>query len=231
MCCKLIPRPIKLSMPPPIQRDNEKLVAVVSTLLMFCREVGLFHYNKLVYLFEYFHIKNFGERFTKEVFCKLPHGPVIVNYKAQIKDMVDLGLAETDLSELREKREVDDFVYPKVRIAGTPNAADRALTDPILLEFTRTLCQKFCILSVADLEAFVYATDPIKKYLGSGFKKEIGGYILAGDCIRIKDYSGPLEKGRAKLRKHIVQHPSIDHEQQKRFAEEFSSLARMRPGV
>ena len=103
-------------MPVPIRRDDSKLIAVGATLLSLNGELGLFQYNKLVYLFEYFYIKNFGKRFTKEVFMKLPHGPVIVEYKKHISYLINKGIAKGDLSILAEKREVDDTIYPKFRI-------------------------------------------------------------------------------------------------------------------
>ncbi len=66
------------------QNDITNLDCVTATIVNLLGSVGLFHYNKLASLFEYFYIKNFGKRYTEEYFVKLPHGPVIRDYKKQI---------------------------------------------------------------------------------------------------------------------------------------------------
>jgi hypothetical protein len=217
-------------MAPPVRRDEAKLLAVGSTLLHLCDQLGLYHYNKLVYLFEYFHIKNFGSRFTKEVFSKFPHGPVIVGYKQHIETLVRSGMASADIEQLHEKRDVDDIIYPKFLIESTEQTTEHVLGDPLLYDFARALCQKFAPMSVTELESFVYSTKPLIAFQKSPFKKETGGYILTGDCIKLKDHLGPLQRGRAMLKKHLEEYPTSDYEQQKRFAEEFGWMSGMRPG-
>jgi hypothetical protein len=44
----------------------DRLDRVVATMLDELREIGVFYYNKLLCLFEYFFIRNLAERYTGE---------------------------------------------------------------------------------------------------------------------------------------------------------------------
>ncbi len=213
----------------PVRRDESNLTAVGSTLLLLTSELGLYHYNKLVYLFEYFYIKNFGKRFTKEVFLKFPHGPVIVDYKKHITNLVELGVAKADLRTLKEKRTVDDWIYPKVRITNSKKTEDYVLRDKTLIAFAKALIEEFATLPVAGLEKFVYSTKPMIAYANSPFKKPNNSYILTSDCIKMSEHSNALTEGRRKALEHLQKYPEIDYEQQQKLASELSGLSKLRP--
>ena len=84
--------------------DIEKLESVLIYLVYKSNEIGVYHLNKLTYLFEYFYIKNFGERFTKEYFLKYPHGPVISNYKRIFINLAQREFFLTNTDELKKNR-------------------------------------------------------------------------------------------------------------------------------
>jgi Protein of unknown function (DUF4065) len=216
-------------MSPPVRRDDSNLISVGSTLLYLSRELGLFHYNKLVYLFEYFYIKNFGKRFTKEAFIKLTHGPVIVGYKNHIEGLVRLKIAKADIQTLKMNRDVDDTIYPKFRIVPSVNIQNYILRDHTLFSFVQALIDRFGGLPILQLEKVVYDTGPMKAYSASQFKKETGSYILSADCIKMKDYSNEITEGRRRALDHLRMYPKVNYEQQERLAAEFSGLSRLRP--
>jgi hypothetical protein len=214
----------------PIQRNEENLNQVAASILSFVQELGVYHYNKLIYLFEYFYIKNFGKRYTKEVFIKYPHGPVIVDYKGHITSLVHNRIANTDLATLQMKRSLLDECYNgKISIYKSESTDDYTFSDAMLLSFTKELCDKFSTMSVESLESFVYSTAPMKNYLNSPFKKKTGGYILAGDCIKMSDHNNPITEGRRKALQHLQTYPKIDYTQHQQFAEEFAPLSSLRP--
>jgi hypothetical protein len=218
-------------MTPPIHRDENNLNQVAATILSFVQELGVYHYNKLIYLFEYFHIKNFGKRYTKELFIKYPHGPVIIDYKGHIESLVDKKIANTDLTKLRAKRSLDEGYSGKISIYKAELTEEFAFRDAMLLSFTRELCDRFSTMSRESLESFVYSTAPMKNYVNSQFKKETGGYILTSDCIRMSDHKNPTTVGRQKALQHLQTYPEIDYIQHRQLAEEFSSLSSLRPSA
>jgi hypothetical protein len=218
-------------MTPPINRDETNLNQVAATILSVVQELGVYHYNKLIYLFEYFHIKNFGKRYTKELFIKYPHGPVIINYKEHIESIVDKRIANTDLTKLQMKRSLDEGFSGKISIYKAELTDEFAFKDVMLLSFTRELCDKFSTMSRESLESFVYSTAPMKNYVSSKFKKETGGYILTGDCIKMSDHKNPITEGRRRALLHLQTYPEIDYVQHRQLAEEFSSLSSLRPSA
>jgi hypothetical protein len=218
-------------MTPPIHRDENNLNQVAATILFFVQELGVYHYNKLIYLFEYFHIKNFGKRYTKELFIKYPHGPVIIDYKGHIESLVEKRIANTDLTNLQKNRSLDEGYSGKISIYKAESTEEFAFRDVMLLSFTRELCDKFSTMSIESLESFVYSTAPMKNYLNSPFKKATGGYILTGDCIKISDHKNPTTEGRRKALHHLQTYPEIDYVQHRQLAEEFSSLSSLRPSA
>ncbi|MCX6122750.1 MAG: DUF4065 domain-containing protein [Ignavibacteriales bacterium] len=220
-----------LSMTPPIQRDENNLNQVAATILSFVQELGVYHYNKLIYLFEYFHIKNFGKRYTQELFIKYPHGPVIINYKGHIESLVDKHIANTDITKLQTKRCLDEGYGGKISIYKAELTENFTFRDVMLLSFTRELCDKFSTMSVESLESFVYSTAPMKNYVNSLYKKETGGYILTSDCIKISDHRNPTTEGRRKALLHLQTYPEIDYAQHRQLAEEFAPLSSLRPSV
>jgi len=210
-----------------------KLDRVTATVVHLLGSVGLFHYNKLTYLFEYFHIKNFGLRYTKDYFIKLPHGPVITNYKKQIINLHKKQLVAINEEELTQKRKLeDDYYYSSVQIESTGNTGDAVVQESLVYSLINQTVLKFGNLSINELEAFVYETEPVKKYLRKareGFKKPSGGYVLKGDCLRMRDHDNAVTRGRKIAQEHLQKYPNIDFAQQRIHAEELSTLALMRP--
>ena len=94
-----------------------QLDQVTATIVYQLERVGVYHYNKLTYLTEYLFIKNFGKRLTNEKFIKLPHGPVITNYRKQIASLQSRSIVNVDLDELNKIRKLnDDFIQSKIAI-------------------------------------------------------------------------------------------------------------------
>jgi len=205
---------------------------VTSSIVSELGKVGLYHYNKLTYLFEFLFIKNFGTRYTGEKFCKLPHGPVITDYKRQISKLYEFNLIDVDLDELNRKRTVDDDFYISVQISKNVNTNSATLKNELVFSFLQSLLNKFSNLSVQELESVVYETQPIKKYqelVKRRFKKKIGGYVLDNNGIRLKDYTNHKTIGRKRALEHINKFPKVNEEQYKKFAEEFNYLKKLRP--
>lgn len=217
----------------PLKSRNHILDSLTATLLLESGSVGLFHYNKLAYLSEFLFIKNFGARYTGELFLKLPHGPVIAGYKKQIMRLSKDGVLVVDLDKLNSKRTLkeDDYNLP-VKIRATDGTKEISVKERIIRDFIKQVVQKYGELSTTDIERAVYNTEPVKKYLqlaASGFRKQIGGYILKSDCIRIKDYKDAQSEGRLTYLQHICKHPTVSPDIQRKVASEFDDLNGLRP--
>jgi hypothetical protein len=216
-------------MSPPVQRNDSLLQQVGATIILLSSPLGIFHYNKLVYLFEYHYIKNFGRRFTKEVFLKYPRGPVITGYKEHLVQLAEMGGAGIDLKKLSKQRSLDDVYNEKVPITVTDRTVEFIVQNPIIFSFIKSLCERFASKSVDELQKIVYETEPMKKYVKSPYKKSTGGYILCAECIRLSDHSNPISEGRRKAQEYLEQHPDIDYAQHRNLAGDFSDLAALRP--
>jgi len=217
-----------------MKRNEVLLDQVTASIVVYLGEVNLYHYNKLTYLFEYFYIKNFAIRYTKEPFIKLPHGPVISNYKKQIKLLSEKGTYKVDLNKLGKKRIVDDYVYSSVLIRKTDLTSELLIDDSLASSLLKKVLDKFALYNVNDLEQIVYSTSPVINYLKrveQGFKREIGGEILKGDCIRMKDYKNKMSEGKKLALKHLQKYPSPTSEQMQEYEEEFSWLKELRPSL
>ena len=204
---------------------------VCATTVYIMENVGVFHYNKLAYLFEYFFIKNFGHRYSKEQFIKLPHGPVIMKYKKQITFLSKLNVFDVNETELNKKRKLEDDINIKISIKSNKNTKNFIISESSIFSLLFNIIEKFGFLSVTDLENEVYKTSPMKKYIelsSSGFKKESGGYILKG-CIAISKYKNSVTEGRKLALKHIQKYPTIDFNLQKELANDLSDMEYMRP--
>lgn len=234
----------------PIKVDKDKLDAVTAYIVHQMGEVGVFHYNKLAYLFEYLYIKNFGKRYTKEQFVRLPHGPTIRNYKNQIKRLVGNQLADTDLDNLMKKRAVDDKEFDKVTIKRPYHDIEHSLPTPIM-DLIDQIIAKYGRLSTKEIEKAVYQTPPMIKYMelvnretkeinvsavGSLIpgsfnypKPEVGGYVLQSDCIKMRDFDTPEAKGKRLALKHLEKYPDVNYDLQNRLAEELDYLTALRP--
>lgn len=215
----------------PKKKDNielSKLDLVTNTIVYEMKEVGVYRYCKLAYLFEYFFIKNFGKRYTKECFIKLPHGPAITDYKKQIANLHSAGLIETDIDELKRQHKLDDF-NESIRIRPTATSKNHLIPEEMAYELLRQVIRKFGHISLNDLEAAVYKTSPVVKYVQSHFKPKNGGYVLKGDCIRLKDYQNARTKGRELAMEHLHKYPPMDSETEAKIMKEFESFERLRP--
>lgn len=216
-----------------INTELTNLDLVTSSIVDVMGKVGLFHYNKLTYLFEYFFIKNFGERYTKEYFIKLPHGPVISNYKKQINKLFALGLVNVDFDNLNYKRAVDDYSYDKVLIEKSEQTKIAIIPEENVMMLLKKIINLYGNLNTKELEQIVYQTKPIKNYINAqrqGKKKSKGGYILK-DCIKLSEYRNIVTEGRKIALKHIQENPSIDFNLQNEVAKELSDLEKLRPQV
>lgn len=210
--------------------DIEKLESVLIYLVNKSNEIGVYHLNKLTYLFEYFYIKNFGERFTKEYFLKYPHGPVISNYKRIFINLAQREFFLTNTDELRKNRKLtDDYSYGRQAIRSSnksyfinplPNNAE-ILLDNIITKFGK--------LSVDELETFVYKTEPIINYQNNPYKKETGGYVLESPMINIKKSKDRVPEGIKIALKHMKKYPNFSLEQQKKDYKEFAFMEKLRP--
>ena len=218
-------------MAPPVARDDAKLVRVGASLLLSAGNLGLFHYNKLVFLFEYLFIRNFGQRYTKEVFVKLPHGPVIVDYKRHLVGMYNAGVLNTDVRLLRQQRSLTDDFSVRVNLEPGPNAQAHVVEPTGLRHFVDMIVTKYSKLTITKLEEIVYRSEPLKAYVASPYKKSTGSYILTSDLIRMKDQTSPYTEGRRLALDHLLRYPLVNVEQQRQYATEFADLQQMRPGV
>jgi uncharacterized phage-associated protein len=216
-------------MAPPIQRNEIHLEQVGATIISLMKSLGVYRYNKLLYLFEYLHIKNFGKRYTKEVFIKYTHGPVIRNYKAHLVQLEQKGIAQIDISLLMKTRKVDNDPVGVIPISATDSTIEFMVQNPLIRAFVNSLCDHFGEMDVEELERYVYATEPIRNYLASPFKKPTGGYILSSDCIKLAEHKSALSEGRRMASEHLEKYPKIDYTQHRKLAEEFSDLSAMRP--
>jgi hypothetical protein len=215
-----------------VKRDVNKLNNVMATIVQELGEVGVFHFNKLAYLFEYFYIKNFGKRYTKEQFCKLPHGPVISGYKKYISDLKKRQLINVDLDNLMKKRTLDDLQLEKIKITKTDKTFEGTIKNPELYKFIKQLANKFGKLTTPEIEEAVYSTPPvakIKQAIENGLLKETGSYILKGNGIRMKDYRNGRNKSRLAYMKHLEKYPKVNKPLQKELREELAYLTKLRP--
>ncbi len=212
-------------------QNLSKLDHVTATIVYKMDQVGLFHYNKLTYLFEYFFIKNFGKRYTGEYFIKITHGPVIPNYKNHIKRLSSLNIVEFDAKDLNFWEIDDDHRHQAVLIRKSSETANAIISEKCIYSLIKQIIEKFGQLSVNELEKIVYKTEPMKNYLASPYKKKTGGYVLKGDCIKISKYKSPKTEGRRRALEHVQKYPAVDFELQKQFAKELAYLETMRPQV
>lgn len=204
---------------------------VTATIVYEMEHVGVFHYCKLTYLFEYFFIKNFGTRYTKEHFIKLPHGPVISNYKRQISKLYDHNILQVDVDEFNRVKGLDDY-NETVTISPATESANYLIPERMAYALLLQVLREYGSLTVRELEEVVYKTSPVIKYchgVEEGFKPRTGGYVLKGDCIRMKDHKNCKTKGREIALKHLRKYPTVNFETQKELVKELKDLEQMRP--
>lgn len=210
-----------------------KLDLITTTIVDLLGKVTLFNYNKLAYLFEYFHIKNFASRFTGELFQKFPHGPVIKGYKEQITKLAESGYIEVDIAKLKKTRPVDGRNYEAIYIYSPEQHQKSFLTlDPIRISLLTKVVKKFGAMTSKEIEEAVYATEPIKLYaeqVAKGYRNEVGGYILKGDIVRMQDYKNDYVKGRTMAAKHFEKYPERNSKQEKLDMEDTKFFKLLRP--
>jgi len=211
-----------------INRDEKRLTDVSVSIVNLLDSVGVYKFNKLTYLFEYFFIKNFGQRYTKELFIKLPHGPVISAYKSFITSLYEKELIDTDITQLKSKKKFEDDIEITTCIISR-NPGYVYIHENIVSGLLRQVVVKYAGLSVPELEKIVYQTVPVKKYLEDSFKKDIGGYVLDGGGIKMKDYNTTEINGRKLYLKHISKFPDYNPELHARLANEYEDMEKLRP--
>jgi uncharacterized phage-associated protein len=202
---------------------------VTATIVNRKSGIGLFHYNKLTYLVEFLFIKNFGKRLSGEKFIKYPHGPVIVDYHKQIEKLHNRSIVTVDLKELRTKRSFEEGERAKVSIQKTETTKKYLYPTSMVQDFIYGVVDKYGEYPADELEKIVYSTAPVINYKNSIFKRVTGGYILTGDCIRMKDYKSPITEGRKKALEHLKKYPTVNWKQQKKLIKEFAPLESLRP--
>ena len=210
--------------------NEERLEQITVNIVNELTEVGVYHYNKLTFLFEYLFIKNFGMKYTGESFLKLPHGPVIKGYKKIITDQTKKGLLSCDLEDLNLNRKLDEDYNLKIFITKTENGNSVKIEQSIVKEFLLKVLDKYAHLTTDQLEEKIYDTTPVKKYIEQfqkGFKKEIGGYVM--DCITIKQFNTQHTQGRRKALQHFLKSKPVSSEQLIKYQKEFQYLEYMRP--
>lgn len=214
---------------------EEMLLRAGCTIVHLMGKVGLFHFNKLLYLFEYQFIKKYGSRFTGEQFVKITHGPVVTNYKQKINSLYQLGFIDTDIDRLKMKRKLeDDKSANMIPICSNANSANYLLNDPVALNLMRSVVYKYGSLSVDELERKVYSTDPVINYVEaaeySPFVKEKGGYVLKSPHIKIREQKESIPEWKKMALEHMQKYPTVvDPQQMKEDYEDFKHLEYLRP--
>ena len=211
-------------------RNDERLEQITVSIVNELNQVGVYHYNKLTFLFEYLFIKNFGTRYINELFLKLPHGPVISGYKNLITDQTKKALLLCNLDELNQKRKLDEDYYLKILITKTDGSERIQIEESIVKDFLLRVLEKYAHLDTDQLEEKIYNTTPVKKYLElaeKNFRKEIGGYVL--DCITFKQFKNKETEGRKIALQHFLNTKPATIEQLDKYQKEFEYLEYMRP--
>ncbi|MBL1212449.1 MAG: DUF4065 domain-containing protein [Ignavibacteriae bacterium] len=205
------------------------------TIVYLMGKVGIFHFNKLLYLLEYHFIKKYGCRFTGEQFVKITHGPVVTNYKQKINYLFKSGYVTTDIETLKMKRRLeDDKAASRIPICSNDNTENYLLDNPIAFNLLRNIVDKYGGLPVDDLERIVYSTEPVINYVDaaafSPFVKEKGGYVLKSPHIKIREQKERIPEWKKMALKHMQKFPTVkDPQQMKEDYEDFKNLEYLRP--
>jgi hypothetical protein len=209
------------------------LQQVISEFFRKREHIGVYHFNKILYLFEYFYIKNTGKRFLKEPFIKLPHGPVVSNYKRQLENLFNDGILIMDISELKKHRDIDSDRHIKLAIRKGYNINNYSIQDYTAFSILSHVIEKYSDLSIDELEQFVYHTEPVIRYQinseGYKMRKKIGGYVLRSPNINITKYKKTISEGAKLAAEHLKKYPTINIEQLNKDIEEFAFLEKLRP--
>jgi hypothetical protein len=194
--------------------------------------IGVFHINKLAYLYEYFHIKNFGCRFTFDQFKKLPHGPVIIDYTDTFYNACKQTILSADKELIINVKRWNESEVQKKPLKPGINTPGSGIKTEIQYQLAETVIDKFASLSCKDLEKIVYSTQPMIAYMKRKDKGLlVSPYILTPDCIKMSDYRTSYQEGMKLYLKHIEKYPDINWKQQNRIAEELEWLEKYRPGI
>ncbi|MBX2976426.1 MAG: SocA family protein [Ignavibacteriaceae bacterium] len=210
---------------------DRPLDRVAASIVYNLDSVNVFHYNKLIYLFEYLFIKNFGVRYTQEKFTKLPHGPVVSRYKHQIKKLTEENIFRTDIEKLMKDKEYSKSCAVKILIGSTSDTKNLIIKEKFVADFIQKVIERYSGYSATELEKIVYKTPPMQKLLSQlkmGYKKETGSYILK-DGIRFSDYRDSVTRGRLLALEHSINNPEINTDLHIRLNEELSFMKKLRP--
>lgn len=222
-----------------MEKANEihktRLNAITINIVNELGKVGVFRYNKLTYLFEYLFIKNYGERYTHQMFPKLPHGPVISDYKKVILNQCEGGFIDTDIKNLKLKRKLnDDRPEQKetIWLNKTSSSKDIIIPEKTVYNFLLRVLDKYQSLSDDEIEELVYKSSAVINYIKkyeAGFKPKTGGFVLASDCIKINGSDSIEFKARQFVIKHELKHPTVNIEQQNLLYNDLAYLEKLRP--
>lgn len=212
-----------------------RLNAITINIVNELGKVGVFRYNKLTYLFEYLFIKNYGERYTHQMFPKLPHGPVIGNYKKVILNQCEDGFIDADVKVLKLTRKLSDDRPEKketIWLKKTSLSKDILIPEKTVYNFLLRVLDKYGSLSDDEIEELVYKTSAVinyEKQYEAGFKSKTGGFVLESDCIKINSSDSIDFKARQFAIKHELKHPDVNTEQQSLLYYDLAYLEQLRP--
>lgn len=175
--------------------------------------VGMFHYSKLQYLFEFLYLKNYGERYTGERFVKYELGPVINEYKVQLLKLDELGILSVDRDALYRNAGVNKGSYITKRIEVGSRAQEFALTDERELKLLNGVIERFGNLSTDALKKVVYSTLPLK--LNPKHNHE----VLTDEVVEMI-VDNPIVQGKQMAEEHLKKYPTINQEKRAEFIHE-----------
>jgi len=215
-----------------MKTKEDKMFNLLYTLTKLHQSgLGVFQLNKLAFLYEYFHIKNFGERYTFDRFIKLPHGPVITNYKNTIKKAAENTVLDADIHAIWNNNGWQNHSHTIQIIRPGRNLLNAGINTEAQYNLAIAVIKKFADMKPKDLEKFVYSTQPVKRFL----ELEAAGHkytsVLRGDVIKLKDYKSDAQKGMKRYHSHIEKYPTVNWKLQNKFFEELRWLEKYRPGI
>lgn len=144
---------------------------------------------KMLYLFEYYHVKTFGNQYTDIIFVRYNYGP----YAAAIEEELD-KLIDDDIIEREIIGYYDRTIYLH-KITNISNLNKINISYEYLLDQDKALIadkviDELSCKSYEEMIDHVYSTPPMVKILN---KERKIGFQLIGEVLNMKE-SRPLKK-------------------------------------